>query len=142
MRNGYTKGTAVIWAFQWAFVIFLTAADCELLLFLFPLPPTVVSITVVMILRVYAMWNQSKRILFVLLFIFIPQVIVSCILAGPYDTDPYLSGMFQIIFTCFTPFSPRLPFISMTAIHLLSHNCPIYGFIFLQFLIEQHTIHC
>ncbi|KAH0831388.1 hypothetical protein J3R83DRAFT_14052 [Lanmaoa asiatica] len=36
-----------------------------------------ISITVVMILRVYAMWNRSKKILYGLLFIYAPQVMVS-----------------------------------------------------------------
>ncbi|KAH0834170.1 hypothetical protein J3R83DRAFT_11477, partial [Lanmaoa asiatica] len=42
-------------------------------------PPTVTAMTVVMILRVYAMWNRSKRTLWALLFIYVLQVIVSFI---------------------------------------------------------------
>lgn len=41
-------------------------------------------ITVVMILRVYAMWNQSKIILGVLLFICVPQNIYAIVMAGLY----------------------------------------------------------
>ena len=53
-----------------------------------------ISIIVVMVLRVYAMWNQSKRILFVLLFIYVPQVIVSFLLVGIYyNSNTHLSGM-------------------------------------------------
>ena len=44
-----------------------------------------ISIKVMMILRVYAMWNQSKQILYTLLFILVTQVIVSSIFAGIYD---------------------------------------------------------
>ena len=48
-----------------------------------------------MILRVYAMWNQSKRILYILLLVYVPQVIVSFTLTGIYDNpNTYLTGMF------------------------------------------------
>ena len=47
-----------------------------------------------MILRLYAMWNQSKRILYILLFIYVPQVIVSFVYNGFY-TNTYLLGMSQ-----------------------------------------------
>ncbi|KAH0831317.1 hypothetical protein J3R83DRAFT_13964, partial [Lanmaoa asiatica] len=44
------------------------------------------------ILRVYAMWNRSKRILWVLLFIYVPQVVVSFIITGIRDNlNTYLS---------------------------------------------------
>jgi hypothetical protein len=47
-----------------------------------------------MILRVYAMWNQSKMILFILLFIYVPQVIVSFVVVGIYyNPNTHLSGM-------------------------------------------------
>ena len=49
-----------------------------------------------MILRVYAMWNQSKRILYILLFIYVPQVIVSIVYQGIYSNpNAYFSGMSQ-----------------------------------------------
>ena len=38
-----------------------------------------------MILRVYAMWKQSKQILYTLLFIYVAQVIVSFIFTGIYN---------------------------------------------------------
>ena len=40
-----------------------------------------------MLLRVYAMWNQSKQILYTLLFIYVPQVLVLFILTGRYDNS-------------------------------------------------------
>ena len=40
-----------------------------------------------MILRVYAMWNRSKRILFFLLFIFVPHITISYTFTGIY-TNP------------------------------------------------------
>jgi hypothetical protein len=46
---------------DWGFFLFLAAADF------------------VMILRVYAMWNRSKTILGVLLFIYVPQVLVNVV---------------------------------------------------------------
>ncbi|KAF8452918.1 hypothetical protein L210DRAFT_2064774 [Boletus edulis BED1] len=50
----------------WAFFVFLSTAD------------------VLMILRVYAMWNRSKTILRVLLLVFIIQTLISGILEGIY----------------------------------------------------------
>ena len=48
-----------------------------------------------MILRVYAMWNQSKMILYILLFIYVPQIIVNLVfLAEYYNT--HLTGMYNI----------------------------------------------
>jgi hypothetical protein len=49
-----------------------------------------------MIMRVYAMWNQSKRILYSLLFICVPQVIATFVYQGIYhNPNTYLSGMSQ-----------------------------------------------
>ncbi|KAF8552127.1 hypothetical protein OG21DRAFT_176184 [Imleria badia] len=50
----------------WDQAIFLAAAD------------------LVMILRVYAMWNRSKRIIFFLLCIYVPQIIIDLVFAGVY----------------------------------------------------------
>ena len=72
------------------------AADCELLHLLFPIPLIMLLTIVVMILRVYAMWNRSKMILYVLLFIYVPLVIVFFVLRGIYNNpNTYLSGMSQ-----------------------------------------------
>ncbi|KAN0075457.1 hypothetical protein V8E55_011480 [Tylopilus felleus] len=58
----------------WEFPIFLAAAD------------------LVMIMRVYAMWSQSKWILYILLLIYIPQMISILIIQGIYDNpNTYLS---------------------------------------------------
>jgi len=47
-----------------------------------------------MILRVFAMWNQSKWVLWVFLVIYMPQVIISLVVAGIYDNpNTYLSGV-------------------------------------------------
>ena len=47
-----------------------------------------------MILRVYAMWNRSRRILGVLVFIYIMQTIMSVAIDGIYvNPSAYLSGM-------------------------------------------------
>ncbi|KAN0082464.1 hypothetical protein V8E55_008259 [Tylopilus felleus] len=45
------------------------------------------AVDLIMILRVYAMWNQSKKILYFLLFIYVPHVITSFVLTGIFD-DP------------------------------------------------------
>ena len=48
-----------------------------------------------MILRVYAMWSQSKRILYTLLFVYVSQIIVSFVGRGIYSPSIHLSGMSQ-----------------------------------------------
>ena len=49
---------------------------------------------VVMILRVYAIWNRSKMILYILLCLYVPHVIVSFTLTGIYDNPyTYFSGV-------------------------------------------------
>ena len=124
MRSGYLKGTAVSWVIDWVFLIFLNAADCELLLHMFHLPPTVISIAVVMIMRVYAMWNRSKWILYLLLFIYVPQVVITFVFAGVYGTSKYLTGMSQIFLTCHSTLTQvalhfLLPFSPVTTVQIM-----------------------
>ena len=82
----------------WAFAVFLSAADREL-----PCPLTLSSsillwVTVMMILRVYAMWNRSNSILCLLLFIYAVQTITTVLFIGTYNTpDTYFSGMSRAI---------------------------------------------
>ncbi|KAF8437495.1 hypothetical protein L210DRAFT_3505250 [Boletus edulis BED1] len=64
LTHGYFKGTAVTVVVFWQYVVFLAATD------------------MVMIVRVYAMWNQSKWILGVLLFIYVSQVVSSLVMTG------------------------------------------------------------
>ncbi|KAF8416684.1 hypothetical protein L210DRAFT_2520132 [Boletus edulis BED1] len=59
--------TAIFLVGNWGFLVFLFAAD------------------VVMILRVYAMWNQSRTILWILVFIYVVQVITSVAVDGFYQ---------------------------------------------------------
>ncbi|KAF8126623.1 hypothetical protein EV363DRAFT_1174062 [Boletus edulis] len=59
-----TVSTAVTVVVFWQYVIFLAATD------------------MVMVVRVYAMWNQSKWILGVLLFIYVSQVVSSLVMTG------------------------------------------------------------
>ncbi|KAI9572355.1 hypothetical protein HD554DRAFT_1675194 [Boletus coccyginus] len=62
MRLRYNfKGTAVFVIGDWGYILFLAAAD------------------LVMILRVYAMWKQSKKVLAILLFIYAPEIIFSIV---------------------------------------------------------------
>ena len=93
MKHGYSEGTAFYLIATWEFPIFLAAADCELLYPLISLPLTM---PVVMILQVYAMWNQSKRILYILLVIHVPQGIVSFVFQGIYinPNTHHLSSMY------------------------------------------------
>ncbi|KAF8129171.1 hypothetical protein EV363DRAFT_1220227 [Boletus edulis] len=46
------------------------------------LPIFIAAADLVMIARVYAMWNKCKRILGVLLFVYVPQVVFSFVFAG------------------------------------------------------------
>ncbi|KAF8129167.1 hypothetical protein EV363DRAFT_363528 [Boletus edulis] len=59
-----TVRTSITVAVFWQYTVFLAAAD------------------LVMIAWVYTMWSQSKRILGVLLFIYVPQVIFSFVVVG------------------------------------------------------------
>ncbi|KAN0097473.1 hypothetical protein V8E55_001919 [Tylopilus felleus] len=59
--------TALFLVAIWEAPIFFAAAD------------------LMMILRVYAMWNQSKKILYFLLFIYVPQVITSFVMTGIFN---------------------------------------------------------
>ena len=46
-----------------------------------------------MILRVYAMWSQSKKILCVLLFLYVAQNVLSIVYSGIYNNpNTHLSG--------------------------------------------------
>ncbi|KAI9574382.1 hypothetical protein HD554DRAFT_2165880 [Boletus coccyginus] len=64
---GYYKGAAMLVVGDWGYMLFLAAAD------------------LVMILRVYAMWNRSRIILYILLFFYVPQVVVSAVWEGIYN---------------------------------------------------------
>lgn len=58
--------------------------------------PLLICITVVMVLRVYAMWNRSRAILGILLFAYVPQIIISVVWEGIYNNPGgNLSGMFR-----------------------------------------------
>ena len=58
--------------------------------------PLLICITVVMVLRVYAMWNRSRAILGILLFVYVPQIIISVVWEGIYNNPGgNLSGMFR-----------------------------------------------
>jgi len=59
--------TAIAVVHFWAYAFFLAAAD------------------LVMIWRVYAMWKQSKTVLCILLFIYVPQIFVTFIFDGIYE---------------------------------------------------------
>lgn len=92
-RDTYSKGTVIFLVFIWTFLVFLSAADRES-----PYPLiqslTMRLTTVMMILRVYAVWNRSRKILCVLLFIYMAQTVISIIIAGIYiNPNTYMSGM-------------------------------------------------
>ncbi|KAF8126715.1 hypothetical protein EV363DRAFT_1173759 [Boletus edulis] len=69
-------GTVIYEISSWAFLVFLSATD------------------LIMIFRVYAMWNRSRTILSILLLIYVPQSISSVILDGIYNNpNTHLSVM-------------------------------------------------
>ncbi|KAF8452879.1 hypothetical protein L210DRAFT_2061513 [Boletus edulis BED1] len=84
-------------AFTWAFGVFLSAAD------------------LVMVLRVYAMWNRSRIILGFLLFIFVSQVTTTVVFDGIYHSSSTyfpvtLARVFNLSFcsASFVNFAPIL----------------------------------
>ncbi|KAF8122305.1 hypothetical protein EV363DRAFT_1182854 [Boletus edulis] len=62
-----TVSTVIFLVCSWAFPVFLGAAD------------------LIMILRVYTMWDRSKKILGILLFIYVPQIISAFVFTGIYN---------------------------------------------------------
>jgi hypothetical protein len=49
-----------------------------------------------MILRVYTVWDRSRTILGILLFIYVPQIIIAFVFTGIYNNPgTYFSGMSQ-----------------------------------------------
>ncbi|KAF8126619.1 hypothetical protein EV363DRAFT_1174006, partial [Boletus edulis] len=67
LSGNVTVGTVTSVVVYWQLPIFIAAAD------------------LVMIAWVYVMWNRSKRILGVLLSVYVPQVILSFVVAGVYS---------------------------------------------------------
>ena len=118
-------------------MIFLSAADCELLSRPFPSPLILILITAVMIVRVYAMWNRSKWILYLLLFVYVPQVIIAIVLTAVYNTSTYLSGVSCINFA---PHFSHQGCPSSPSALLCSHNHSIRGFLFMQCRMEECTL--
>ena len=70
-----------------------------------------------MVLRVYAMWYKSKRILGVLLGVYIPHVVIAWIFTGIYNTPgAYFSGVSEnklelSMPSCTDGFNPCHPFL-------------------------------
>lgn len=96
-----------------------------------------------MILRVYTMWNRSRTILFVLLFVYVAQTILSIVIAGIYiNPDTYLSGMSQAELVVSTQSQANGPTFPVSLFS--SHDRPNSGFLALQRLLEhpdgRHTI--
>ena len=87
-----SEGTIFFLVLQWTLTLYFLAVDRES-------PPCSISsvlnaVIVMMILRVYAMWNRSKIILGVLLLIFIPLNILIFVLTGVLNNpNTYLSSM-------------------------------------------------
>ena len=85
-------------------------------------------------LRVYAMWNRSKRILYLLLFIYVPQVIALVIYAGVFDTSTYLSSMSRINFMCHS----SLTQVTLISFHL-SHQLQLFKCWIFLFAMPQRA---
>lgn len=72
-----------------------------------------------MILRVYTVWGRSRTILGILLFIYVPQIIIAFVFTGIYNNpDTYFSGMSQnFIVSISVILSGSHPFISFSSNH-------------------------
>ncbi|KAG8216260.1 hypothetical protein J3R82DRAFT_8303 [Butyriboletus roseoflavus] len=76
MKYGnYLEGTALLLIGNWGYVLFLAAAD------------------LVMILRVYAIWNRSRVIFGILFFIYAAQTITSLVWNGIYANSNQYSSV-------------------------------------------------
>ena len=93
-----------------------------------------------MILRVYAMWNRSRTILCVLLFIYMVQTIFSVVVVGIYiNPDTSLSGMSQaslIVLMQSKVYCPIFP--ALFSSHDF-RSSRFLGRLVLQFLLERPT---
>ena len=87
-----SEGTIYFLVLQWTLTLYMLAVDREL-------PPRAISsvlnsVIVMMILRVYAMWNRSKIVLGALLLIYVSLAIIGFVFTGVLDNpNTYLSGM-------------------------------------------------
>ncbi|KAF8437509.1 hypothetical protein L210DRAFT_1026475 [Boletus edulis BED1] len=118
MTCEHSKGTSITVAVFWQYTVFLAAAD------------------LVMIAWVYTMWNQSKRILGVLLFIYVPQVIFSSVVVGILSTSNayFTTTVSQVFGSSFCDLSE--PRNSLHNIYPLGVRLPL-GVIMLVFAVTQ-----
>lgn len=124
----------------WTFAVFLSAADCEFNVAIFSkLTPQWISIiTVMMIIRVYAMWNKSRTVLRVLLSIYVVQTILSVVVVGVYiHPVTYLSGMSRARLV--VSMESKAYLLPSPTTSFSSDNCPNSGFLVLQYLMERPT---
>ena len=93
MRHAYLQGTVLFLTCSSAFGVFLIAADRQSPRFLIQLS-ILTSGTVLMLLRVYAVWGQSKLIIGVLLLVLIPTSIAEFVSVGMFISPTvYSIGM-------------------------------------------------
>lgn len=94
MSGAPVLGTGLILTGDWAFVVFISAADRKLLSPSHAIISYSYTNTVVMVLRVYAMWNRSKIILGVLLSFYVIEVIIQVVCTAIFDNpNTYSPGM-------------------------------------------------
>ena len=93
-----------------------------------------------MILRVYAIWNRSRRILGILVFIYMMQIIMSVVVYGIYaNPSAYLSGMSLDKSVLWMP--PQMDYHALSAIPFSRHRYLNPRFLFLQCCMEHPTKH-
>ncbi|KAF8126691.1 hypothetical protein EV363DRAFT_1347117 [Boletus edulis] len=73
--------------------MFLSATDREQLHLVIVSFSMLISVIVVMILRVYAMWSRSRTILYILLFIWVVQVVTTAVFNGIYNNPGTYSSV-------------------------------------------------
>ena len=91
--------------------------------------------TVMMIMRVYAMWNQSRKILSVLLFIYMGQLVITMINAGIYSGN--LTGMSRSESAVST--QSQTGVITLLVTLFSSHGGSNSRFLFLQYSSKHAT---
>ena len=87
------QGKIIIAIRGWTFLLFLGAADCESLCNSLSEKKTLIVTTVVMILRVWVMYNRSRLILGTLLTTFFLEIISLTLTAAIQSDARNLSGM-------------------------------------------------
>lgn len=88
------QGTILLIINSWAYLLFIGAADCKSCMLYFPNMEIQVIAVVMMILRVWVMYNRSRLILGLLLAPFSVEIISTILNATIHSNPKHVQGMY------------------------------------------------